>query len=84
MIYIEFVIRNPFSKRYDLVKNWVIAASQNKTIEVGVYRNNAIIGCSFGITGFKQDHAGFSFDIDLLGYNLDFTFYDNRHYEDRK
>lgn len=84
MIYIGFAIRNPFTQRHQQVKDWVISVSQHKTIELGIYRNNAIIGGSFSITGFKQDHAGFSFDIELLGYNLDFTFYDNRHYEERK
>ena len=83
MIYIGFVIRNPFSQNsqnFRLIKDKVITVSKNKTIEVGIYKTNAIIGGSFGITGFKQDHAGFSFDIELFGYQLDFIFYDNRHY----
>jgi hypothetical protein len=83
MIYIGFAIRNPFQQLHRMIKDWVIPVSKNKTIEIGLYRNNSIIGGSFGITGFKQDHAGFNFDIDLLGYNLDFIFYDNRHYDER-
>ena len=84
MIYIGFAIRNPFQQLHRMLKDWVIPVSKNKTIEIGFYRNNAIIGGSFGITGFKQDHAGFNFDIELLGYNLDFIFYDNRHYNEKR
>ena len=83
MIYIGFAIRNPFQQLHRMLKDWVIPVSKNKTIEIGFYRNNAIIGGSFGITGFKQYHAGFNFDIELLSYNLDFIFYDNRHYDER-
>ena len=83
MIYIGFVLRNPWNQRHIIVKNWVIAVTKNKTIEIGVYKNNAIIGGSFGITGFRQDHAGFNFDLEFMGYNLDFVFYDNRHYNER-
>jgi len=79
MIYIGFVLRNPFTQRFNIVKDWVINVSKNFTIEVGIYKTNAIIGGSFGITGLKQDHRGFNFDLELLGYQLDFIFYDNRH-----
>ena len=83
MIYIGFAIRNPFTQTFRLLKEWIITVSKNKTVEIGVYRNNSIIGASFSITGFKQDHSGFSFDIELFGCHLDFVFYDNRHYNER-
>ena len=82
MIYIGFAIRNPFKQVHKIIADKVIRVSKNKTIEIGLYKNNSIIGCSFGITGFKQDHAGFNFDLELLGYNIDFIFYDNRHYDE--
>lgn len=82
MIYFGFAIRNPFSRRHEILKDWVFKVSKNKSIEVGLYKNNSIIGGSFGITGMQQDHKGFHFDIELLGYQIDFIFYDNRHYED--
>jgi hypothetical protein len=47
-----------------------------------LYRTNGIVGFGFSITGFQQDHRGVGFDLDLLGWNLDFTWYDNRHSED--
>ena len=83
MLYIGFVIRNPFSRRHEMVTTKAVRVSKNKSFESGIYRNNSIIGGSFGITSVKQDHAGFSFDIELLGWNLDFVFYDHRHYYER-
>ena len=83
MIFIGFALRNPFRQQHEFVHGWVKSLTKNKTIEIGVYRNNSIIGASFNITGFRQDHAGFGFDLELLGYNLDFIFYDNRHYNER-
>ena len=82
MLYIGFVIRNPFSRRHEMVTTKTVQVSKNKSFEVGIYRNNSIVGGSVGITGFKQNHAGFSFDIELLGWDLDFTFYDHRHYDE--
>lgn len=49
---------------------------------MGIYKNNTIIGGAFSITGMQQDHKGFAFDLQLLGYEFDFNFYDNRHHED--
>lgn len=81
MIYLGFALRNPFSNRFTPLWTKDIKVSKNKTIEVGVYKTNAILGGSFGVTGLYQDHKGFNFDIELLGYSFDFNFYDNRHYE---
>jgi hypothetical protein len=81
MIFIGFALRNPWSQRFSIIFDKAFAISKNKSIEISLYKNNCIIEGSFSITGFKQDHAGFSFDLGLFGYNLDFIFYDNRHYE---
>jgi hypothetical protein len=83
MIYIGFAIRNPFKRLHKQIKDWIIPVTKNKTIEIGIYRNTNIIEGSFSVTGFKQDHAGFSFDIGFLTWQLDFMFYDNRHYNER-
>lgn len=82
MLYIGFALRNPFSRRHQIVLDKTISVSKNKSIEIGLYKNNNIFEFGFGITGFKQDHAGFHFDVGLLGYNVDFIFYDNRHHDE--
>lgn len=81
MIYIGFALRNPFSQRFDAVWTKDVRVTENKSIDMGLYKNNSILGFSFNITGLKQDHKGFSFDVELLGYSFDFNFYDNRHHE---
>lgn len=84
MIYIGFVIRNPWLNRYRTIKEWSFKVSQHKSIDFCIYKDNSIIGCAIDITaGLKRDHAGFHFDVQLLGYNIDFIFYDNRHYDER-
>lgn len=83
MIFLGLALRNPWINRYQLVAERVIAVSKNKTVEMCLYQTSCIFECSFGITGFKQDHAGFSFDIGLLGHTFDFNFYDNRHHSER-
>lgn len=81
MIYLGFALRNPFSRRFQLLKEWVVTVSLNTTIEVGFYKTSTIIGGSISVTSFVQDHRGFGFDLELLGYRFDFTYYDNRHSE---
>jgi len=83
MLYIGFALRNPWLQGYQVLANKVIAVSQHKTIEIALYKNNCIFECSFSVTGFRQNHAGFSFDFGLFGYDFDFMFYDNRHYDER-
>lgn len=81
MIYIGFALRNPFSQRFDVIKEFNFSVTKNKSLEIGFYKGNALIGFHFNITGFKQDHKGFDLDLELLGYNFTVMFYDNRHAE---
>lgn len=81
MIYLGFALRNPFSQRFDVIKEFNLSVTQNKTLEIGFYKGNTIIGFGFNVTGFKQDHKGFDLDLELLGYNFTVMFYDNRHAE---
>lgn len=82
MIYIAFSVSNPFSRFFSSVKDFVIPVSTHKTIDLSIYRITTIVGFSFSVSGSKQDHAGFSFSFELLGYGIDFHFYDNRHYSE--
>jgi hypothetical protein len=83
MIYIAFALRNPWLNRHETIVNKEIAVTKNKTIEVALYRNTCLFEFGFGISSFKQDHAGFNFNIGFFGYDFDFNFYDNRHYDER-
>ena len=84
MIYFSFRLSNPFSNRkfttvYETSgKTWV----PHKFWELTICKNNFIIGFTFDFT-MRQDHAGFGFDFDFLGWNIDFRFYDSRHWNDK-
>ena len=83
MIYIGFALRNPWARRFELVFDKSYPVTQNKTFEVALYRNTCIVEFGFTITSFKQDHSGIRFDIGIAGYNIEFSFSDNRHYDQR-
>lgn len=83
MFYIGFAIRNPWSDRWSIVKNWTVPVSVNKTVEIGIYRNNSIVGGSVNVKSFRQDHAGVSIDLELLSWNFNFEFYDRRQHNER-
>jgi hypothetical protein len=80
MIFIGFALRNPWSKRFVIVFDKAIKVTRNKSIEITLYKNTCLLEFGFSVTSFKQDHAGFSFDIGVFGYNFEFMFSDNRHY----
>lgn len=81
MINLSFNLFNPFSNRFEVVyetsgKTW----NPHKFWEFNVYKDNSIIRLNFKFT-IRTDHAGFGFDFDLLGYGIDFRFYDHRHWD---
>jgi hypothetical protein len=80
VLYIGAVIRNPWSRRHRTISVRDINLTKNKSIELGLYQDNSILGFGFGITAGKRDHPGFNFDVNILGYTVDFQFYDHRHY----
>jgi hypothetical protein len=60
-----------------------IKLSQNKGLEIeGGYNKNFCNWFNFSIcSDRKMDHAGFHFDIELLGLWGDISIYDNRHWD---
>jgi hypothetical protein len=81
MIYLSFSLANPFSNRFSVVyeksgKTW----NPHKFWDLTICKNSAIIGFCFDFT-MRQDPAGFGFDIELFGWNIDYRFYDSRHWD---
>ncbi len=81
MIYLSFSLSNPFSNRFSVVyeksgKTW----NPHKFWDLTITKNSAIIGFSIDFT-MRQDHAGFGFDFELFGWNIDYRFYDARHWD---
>ena len=81
MIYLSFSFTNPFSNRFSAVyektgKTW----NPHKFWDLSICKTSSIIGFTFDYT-MRQDHAGFGFDIELFGWNIDYRFYDSRHWD---
>ena len=81
MIHLSFVLINPFSTQFENVyeksgKTFI----PHKFWEFGIYKDNSIFKGSFKFS-IREDHAGFEFDFGLLGWDIIFMIYDNRHWD---
>lgn len=85
MIYFNINIRNPnWAERFKNIKVWAGPTPfQNKWWEVQILENDNLLRCEFEFT-VKQDHAGINLELGLLGYEVHFTVYDNRHWDYEK
>lgn len=81
MIYFNVNLRNPkWVERFENIKVWHGATPfKNKYWEVQVIKNDNLLRIEFEFTA-KQDHAGVNLELGLFGYEIHFTFYDNRHW----
>lgn len=80
MINFNFALTNPFSCRWECIWTKDSLVSKNKAFEFSVYSTNQIIAIntSLSVTG---DHAGLMFEFGLLGFSIEFNFYDTRHWD---
>lgn len=82
MINLNFTIRNPWSKRFDSIyARHGSTPFAKKFWELQLYKSSDVIAITVEVT-HRQDHAGFRLELGLFGYNIDFNFYDNRHWND--
>jgi len=81
LIHCNFNIRNPkWWNRFENIKCWIgDTPFKHKYWEVQIIKNDNLIRFDFDVTT-QQDHAGCNLEIGLLGYEIHFTFYDNRHW----
>lgn len=81
MIYFNINIRNPrWWDRFTNIKNWCWKTPiKHKWVEVEVIKNDNLLRLEFQVTT-QQDHAGCNLELGLFGYEVRFTFYDNRHW----
>lgn len=92
MIYFGFDIRSPFWKNKYMSKkinNQIdyfekdFPISKNKNFSIQLSRTvpmNILLGLTINTQWWGQDHAGFQFEIDILGFWLHLDFYDKRHW----
>lgn len=81
MIYFNINIRNPkWVERFENIKCWVFDTPiPHKYFEIQIIKNDNLLRLEFGWT-VQEDHAGFNIELGLFGYEIHFTFYDNRHW----
>lgn len=81
MIYFNINIRHPkWWNRFANVKCWMGETPiPNKYWEVQIIKNDNLLRLEFAITTMT-DHAGCNLELGLFGYEIHFSFYDNRHW----
>lgn len=81
MIYFNLNLQNPrWNERFKNI--WWKAGEtpvKNKFWEIQILKNDNLLRLEVGFT-VRQDHAGINLELGLLGYEIHFTIYDNRHW----
>jgi hypothetical protein len=81
MIDLSFTISNPWGRTWRPLRAYSYNTPfKNKYIEIETIRDNTIASFEFKITA-NQSHAGLYLGLGLLGYVVNFTFYDSRHWD---
>ena len=81
MIYFNINLRNPWGGDFKNIKVWHGATPfKNKYWEIQVIKLDNLFRLEFEFN-IKQDHAGANLELGLFGYEIHFTFYDNRHWD---
>jgi hypothetical protein len=72
-------IANPWSNRWEAIwfKNGLL--SKYKAWEFNGYRTHHVIDVNVEITT-RRDHAGLHLTFGLIGYTVEFSIYDTRHW----
>ena len=85
MIYFNFSIRNPYWwNRWESIKTWVGDTPwKHKHWEVQTMKVPELFRIEFNWT-VREDHAGVNLELGLFGYQIDFSFYDSRHWDYEK
>lgn len=78
MINFNFSVKNPFYEKWKTLFFKHGRVGQYKGWEFNGYVTHYIIDLHFELK-FKGDHPGIFLMIGLLGYALEFNFYDSRH-----
>jgi len=84
MINLHFNLRIPGSDRFRNIKCWhgIVPFTQYKFWETQIYKGSDIIDLFLRATA-KQSHAGIHIGVGLVGFNMEFQIYDNRHWNDK-
>jgi hypothetical protein len=83
MILFKFHLTNPWVKdgfKSLWSKTWKISKNKNFEIDINFYfRDFFTIEIDFSPIG--KDHGGINIEVSLLGFTVNFNFYDSRHWD---
>ena len=81
MIYFNFTLTPPsWWERFKNIKCWAGDTPwKNKYWEVQITKCEHLFRIEFQWT-IRQDHAGVRLELGVFGYQIDFNFYDSRHW----
>ena len=80
MINLKFDLSNPFSDRWANVYNTGGYLTENKSWEFQIMKTNTVVDASLCFTT-RNDHAGLTLELGLLGFSGHLTIHDNRHWD---
>ena len=83
MIYININIRNPWSERFENVKNWAGQVTTWKWWDMQILKTENLFRFEFQYT-IQQDHAGIGIELGLLGWEFHAGIHDSRHWNYEK
>jgi len=80
MISLSFNLSNPWSSRWTNVWSKTYDTPfEHKFLELEVIKDSSIVSLMFRLTT-NQSHGGLFIEVGLVGYSVNFNFYDNRHW----
>ena len=85
MIYLNFSLRNPWNRGgFDNLwnKSWIISGYKYLEVEV-TSDEETVLKIQLSLTA-RQDHAGLTVELGLLGRSVHFSIYDTRHWDTDK
>jgi hypothetical protein len=82
MISLNFTLINPFSDKWKTVYCKHFMLSKNKNLEINFYKNSNIVKFSLDFFPIGRDHTPIEIGFGLFSYEIEFSFYDKRHWDD--
>ena len=83
MIHWAISITNPWSQRFRLIRTWWGRMGWHKGWEFATYATNDILRAEFRWQ-IRCNHAGINLELGLLGFAMELSFCDSRHWNDVK
>ena len=85
MFYFNFAITNPLpwkgKERFDYCSNYTLTTNKSLEFQFSKWPVYHIFNIRLDTNWIGSDHAGISFEIEILGVMLHINLYDHRHWD---